>query len=104
MNMPRVELSMYEAFTQAGVTPDAARKVEREVEAAIQAGRESVRAEVRDQLMTRADGLALKADLKAEIAGLRGEMHKALNEQTWKQVGFVVVANGLMVALMKYLP
>ena len=56
MSMPLVQLSMYEALTEAGVKPDAARQVERQVEAAIQAGQDAVRAEMREQLMTKADG------------------------------------------------
>lgn len=42
--------------------------------------------------MTKADGIDLRAD-----------MHKALNEQTWKLVTFVVAANGIMLAALKYL-
>ena len=34
MHMP-IELSLYEALTEAGVKPDSARRVERQVEAAI---------------------------------------------------------------------
>jgi len=110
MNMPLVHLSMYEALTEAGVKPDTARKVEREVEAAIQAGQDGVRAEMREQLMTKADGQELKSGLKAdmaevrqEIAELRSDVLKAISEQTWRLVGFVVVANGAMLALLKYL-
>lgn len=103
MSMPLVRLSMYEALTEAGVKPDTARKVEREVEAAIQAGQDGVRAEMREQLMTKADGQQLKSELKQEIAELRSDVLKALNEQTWRLVGFVVVANGAMLALLKYL-
>lgn len=110
MNMPLIQLSMYEALTEAGVKPDAARKVEREFEAAIQVSQDAVRAEMREHLMTKADGADMKAELKADIAsvreeisGLRSEMLKALNEQTWKLVSFVVVANGIMIALLKYL-
>jgi len=91
MNMP-IELSLYEALTEAGVKPDSARRVERQVEAAIVRGQEAVRAEMHDQLMTKADGIDLRAD-----------MHKALNEQTWKLVTFVVAANGIMLAALKYL-
>lgn len=114
MNMPLIQLSMYEALTEAGVKPDAARKVEREFEAAIQVSQDAVRAEMREHLMTKADGADMKTELKAElkreiasvraeISGLRSEMLKALNEQTWKLVSFVVVANGIMIALLKYL-
>lgn len=92
MSMPLVRLSMYEALTEAGVKPDTARKVEREVEAAIQAGQDGVRTEMREQLMTKSDGQQLKSELL-----------KAINEQTWRLVGFVLVANGAMLALLKYL-
>lgn len=93
MSMPLIQLSMYEALTEAGVKPDAARKVERQLESAIQAGQDAVRAEMREQLMTKADGESIKA-----------EVLKALNEQTWKLVGFVVVANGIMLAILRLLP
>ena len=93
MSMPLVQLSMYEALTEAGVKPDAARKVERQLESAIQAGQDAVRAEMREQLMTKADGESIKA-----------EVLKALNEQTWRLVGFVVVANGIMLAILRLLP
>ena len=91
---------MYEALTDAGVKPDAARKVEREVEAAIQAGHEAMRAEMRDNLMTKADGAQLKAELKADMGQLKSDLLKAMNEQTWKLIGFVVVFNSLLLALM----
>ncbi len=103
MSMPLVRLSMYEALTEAGVKPDTARKVQREVEAAIQAGQDGVRTEMREQLMTKSDGQQVKSELKQEIAELRSDVLKALNEQTWRLVGFVVVANGAMLALLKYL-
>ena len=87
-----IELNMYEALTSAGVEPDAARQVERQFEAAIRAGHESMRTEVRQQLMTKSDGSELKVELL-----------RALNEQTWKLVSFVVVANGIMLAILKYM-
>lgn len=107
MSMPPIDLGVFDALTEAGVKPDAARKVERQIETVIQSGHEQIRAEMREQLMTKADGLQLKAELKAEfhegLAGVRNEVLRALNEQTWKLVSFVVVANGIMLALLKYL-
>lgn len=103
MSMPLYQLSMYEALTDAGVKPDAARIVERQLEAALQAGHETVRAEMRDQLMTKVDGLAMKDELKSDIGSLRSDLLRAMNEQTWKLVGFVVVANGLMLAVLRML-
>ena len=104
MSMPPIQLSMYEALTEAGVKPDAARKVERQVESAIQAGQDAVRAEMREQLMTKADGQQMKAELKEVIGSFRSDLLKAMNEQTWKLVGFVVVANGIMLAVLRLLP
>ena len=104
MSMPPIQLSMYEALTEAGVKPDAARKVERQVESAIQAGQDAVRAEMREQLMTKTDGQQMKAELKEEIGSFRSDVLKAMSEQTWKLVGFVVVANGIMLAVLRLLP
>lgn len=104
MSMPPIQLSMYEALTEAGVKPDAARKVERQVESAIQAGQDAVRAEMREQLMTKTDGQQMKAELKEEIGSFGSDVLKAMYEQTWKLVGFVVVANGIMLAVLRLLP
>ena len=60
MGMP-IKLSVFEALTEAGVTPDKARAVERELENAIQTGQDAVRAEMRDQVMTKSDGAELKS-------------------------------------------
>ena len=122
MNM-RVQLSMFEALTEIGVKPDAARKVERQMEAAIEAGQDAVRAEMYEQLATKADIAELRSATKADIAELRSatkadmaelrtelkidmsEMEsrllRAMNDQTWKLVTFVVVINGAMLGLFK---
>jgi len=102
MNMP-IELSLYEALTEAGVKPDSARRVERQVEAAITRGQESVRAEMHSQLMTKADGLLLKNELKKDIAEVRADFNKAMNDQTWKLIVAIVAINGLTLAGFKLL-
>ena len=110
-----MESHLFEALTEAGIAPDAARQVERSIKAAIQAGQQVTRAGLREPLMTKADGMSLraelkadtallKADLKADLAGFRGDFYKALNEQTWKVTSSVVVANTLLVVLFKCLP
>ena len=121
-----MEPRLFEALTAAGIAPDAACQVERSIEAAIRAGQQVVRARLHEQLMTKADGMSLqaalkadnaslkaelkagnaslKAELKADLAGFRGDFYKALNEQTWKVTGSVVVANALLVVLFKCLP
>lgn len=111
MNM-RVQLSMFEALTEIGVKPDAARKVERQMEAAIEAGQDAVRAEMYEQLATKADIAELRSATKADMAELRTELKidmsemesrllRAMNDQTWKLVTFVVVINGAMLGLFK---
>ncbi len=94
MSMPLVQLSMYEALTEAGVKPDAARQVERQVEAAIQAGQDAVRAEMREQLMTKADGESV---LRAEIMT---ELHKLINDLTIEMFGAMLASTGIIVAVV----
>lgn len=131
--MSMIQLSVYEALTEAGVKPDAARKVERQIESALQMSQDSirtemheqqakaelasktsedaVRTEMRHQLMSKADGSKLEAALRSDITDMEvrlvkamNEQTKAMNEQTWKLVGFVLVANGLMLAVLRLLP
>lgn len=87
-----IDLTLYEALTEAGVKPDAAHRVERQFEASILRSQAAVRAEMHEQLMTKADGLRLEAT-----------MHKSMTDLTWKLVSFVVAANSIMLAAFKYL-
>lgn len=113
MSTMTIDLHLFEALTEIGIKPDAAKRVERQVELAIAQGQQAVRAEIREQqtsLMTKQDGLALKiefkadiAEVKADIAELRDEMRKGFNDITWRLVTFVVAANGLTLAAFKYL-
>ena len=74
MSMPAIQIDLYEALTEAGVKPDAARRVERQVELAIVSGHEAVRSDMLDRLMTKEDGLKLRAELKQDMADLRTEL------------------------------
>ena len=74
MSMPAIQIDLYEALTEAGVKPDAARRVERQVELAIVSGHEAVRSDMLDRLMTKEDGLKLRAELKQDIAEMRAEL------------------------------
>ena len=47
--------------------------------------------------------IQVRNEFKQDIAALRTDMHKTLNDQTWKLVTFVVAANGIMLAALKYL-
>ena len=132
MSMPAIQIDLYEALTEAGVKPDAARRVERQVELAIVSGHEAVRSDMLDRLMTKEDGLKLRAELKQDIADLRTELkqdiaglrtelkqdiadlraefrcditdvHKALGSQTLRILGLVFVMNSAMLAASRYL-
>jgi len=54
----------------------------------------------RDELMTKADGEKLRAEIQVAKAGLL----ETINNQTWKLISFVAVLNALLVAAMKWLP
>lgn len=132
MSMPAIQIDLYEALTEAGVKPDAARRVERQVELAIVSGHEAVRSDMLDRLMTKEDGLKLRAELKQDMADLRTELkqdiadlrtelkqdmadlraefrcditdvHKALGSQTLRILGLVFVMNSAMLAASRYL-
>lgn len=94
MGMP-IKLSVFEALTEAGVTPDKARAVERELENAIQTGQDAVRAEMRDQLLTKADGVAMKSELKAEMASVETRLNARLNDQ----LRWIITTQGAVVGL-----
>lgn len=53
--------------------------------------------------MTKADGVQLKSELKADLAEMESRLLRAVNDQTWKLVSFVVVANGAMLAIFKFI-
>jgi len=93
------DLHVYKALTEAGVKPDAARRVERAIESAIASGHEAMRREMAASLMTKADGVVLKADLQKSIADLKksiADLKKSIADETWKQITFVVAANVMM--------
>jgi uncharacterized protein HemX len=66
-----MHIELFEALTEAGIRPEAARKVERQVELAISAGQDSLRAEVFGAVATKADFAELKAATKADFAELK---------------------------------
>lgn len=102
MGMP-IELSVFEALTSAGVAPEKARAVERQLENAIQTGQEKLRAEMRDQLMTKADGAVLSAKIDATESNLKGTIASKLNDQLrWFLTAQVALA-GLIIAGFKLL-
>lgn len=145
-----IELNMYEALTEAGVQPGAARQVERQMQSAFNRQHEALRSEMREQLMTKADGQELRSELKSDMLMLRNDMHelraelkndmhelrndmhelraefksdmyelraelkgdmhelglsvqRGLTEQTWKLASLVIVANGIMLAALKFI-
>lgn len=66
-----MQIELFEALTEAGIKPEAARKVERQVERAISAGHESLRSELLGIVATKTDLTELRTATKADIAELR---------------------------------
>jgi hypothetical protein len=107
-----LNLSIFEALTEAGVKPEAARRVERQLETAIHHQADAARKELQDQMMTKADGrelrnelkadiLELKNECKADLLALRNEVKDGQAAQTWKFIGFVIAINSLLFAALK---
>ncbi len=116
-----MQIELFEALTEAGIKPEAARKVERQVELAISAGHDALRSELLGivanktdvaelRAATKADIAELKADVadlraatKADIAELRADVHKTINFQMWRLVLFIVAATTLTQGIFKFL-
>lgn len=75
---------LFEALTETGMRPEAARRVEREMQASIAQGIAQHHADGHALLMTKADGTALENSLRAEMvemkSGLRQEMTEMKSE------------------------
>lgn len=89
--MSTMQINIFEALTEAGIKPEAARNVERQMEAALQANQDALRTEIKDYVFTKKDGAELEARLL-----------KSLNDLTWKLVTFVIASNGIMFAAFKH--
>jgi hypothetical protein len=87
-------LHIYEALTEAGVKPDTARNVERALEARVSQGEDRVLSNLKDKMFTKADGEALRGEIKAEL-------YKALNDQTLRLIGVQIAGFGLLFAALK---
>ena len=74
-------LAAAEALEQAGATPKLAKAHAAQLRSAAEAAR--------GELATKADLAELKAELKAD-----------LNSLTWRMIGLVVAANGVMAAVL----
>ncbi len=109
-----MQIELFEALTEAGIKPEAARKVERQVELAISAGHDALRSELLGIVANKADvaelRAATKADIaelrvatKADIAELRADVHKTINFQMWRLVLFIVAATTLTQGIFKFL-
>lgn len=102
MGMP-IQLSIFEALTSAGVSPDKARDVERQLESVIKEGQDAIRTEMRDQLMTKTDGALLSAKIETTESNLTGVIASKLNDQLRWFVTAQIALAGLIVAGVKLL-
>jgi hypothetical protein len=94
----QAELTIFDALQSANVPADKAR-----------AAAESIMQEIdrryaihSDQLATRGDLQALRADMTKSIESLRSDLFKALNDQTWKLAGIVFASMAFVVAALKF--
>lgn len=89
----QAELAIVEALQSAGVSPEKAKIAAEAVTKAI-----DYRYELHSkQLSTKGD----VEGVRSEMASLKADMYKALNEQTWKLAAIVFAGLGLVVAAMK---
>lgn len=96
MNMP-IDLHVYEALTEIGVKPESARKVERALEASLGQVEDRVLSSVKDTMFTKTDGEAIRG----EIAALRGEIYKSMNDLTLRLIAAQFAGMGLLFAALK---
>jgi len=87
-----MQIELFEALTEAGIKPEAARKIERQVEMAIRAGHGSLRSEV-----------GQKTAIKADIAELKVDLRKMIIVQMWRLVIFGMLAATLSQVLVNFL-
>ena len=98
-----MQIELFEALTEAGIKPEAARKVERQVELAISAGHDALRSELLGIVANKTDVAELRAATKADIAELKADVHKTINFQMWRLVLFIVAATTLTQGIFKFL-
>jgi hypothetical protein len=82
----------YNALTEAGIRPAAARRVEHQLEQALAHAQETARKDTMDRLMTKEDGLKLSATL-----------HETLHNMVWKMIGLILAAHSALFAAMRYI-
>jgi ElaB/YqjD/DUF883 family membrane-anchored ribosome-binding protein len=71
---------LFEALAESGKRPEAARRVEREVQCAIDQGIVSHWQNDRNDLMTKADGLALDCTLHTQMVEFKAELRREMGE------------------------
>lgn len=71
---------LFEALTETGMRPEAARRVEREMQTSIALGIAQHHADGHALLMTKADGMALENTLRVEMVEMKSELHQEMSE------------------------
>jgi hypothetical protein len=105
---------LFEALIESGMQPEAAHRVERELVCAIGQGIDRHWQKDRNELMTKADGIALdhslrtqmaemKAELRQEMGQLESRLMRHISDHGWKMMGFQVATTGLLLTAFKYL-
>ena len=71
---------LFEALTETGMRPEAARRVERELQSSIEVGIARHHTDGHALLMTKADGIALENTLRAEMTEIKSELRQEMTE------------------------
>ncbi|GKS97438.1 hypothetical protein [Acidovorax sp. SUPP2825] len=90
--MQTIELGLYEALTDIGVDPDAARNAERALEAALRASREAMRTEMRQHLSAGADDQRTHETIRHELGEIQCNLLRAMDDHVrWGSISLVIV-------------
>lgn len=68
------QLYLYEGLTQAGIQADAAHRIEREISNAIHQSQDVLRSELSERMLTKADALDFKVEIKSELSQTRSDI------------------------------
>lgn len=115
MTTATITPTLFDALTRAGIKPGEARQIEHGITLVVNASRDDVRAEMREHYVSKTEGSNMELKLIGEIRDvekrLSEEIHgtetrllEAIRKQGWDMMRLILVANGLLFALLKMWP
>ena len=126
MTAATITPTLFDALTRAGIKPEEARQIEHGIVLVINASQDDVRTEMREHYVSKTEGSNMEPKLIGEIRDVEkrlsgeirdiekrfsGELHstetrllEAIRKQGWDMMRLILVANGLLFALLKMWP